>query len=81
MLKINFVIQNEVAATMNVDDRKTEGLNIVEDGEGDVDMILDEEGEKIKEQEKIEKSKLEKELQQYRIKVKLILTIAEINNN
>ena len=66
---------------MNVDDRKTEGLNIVEDGEGDVDMILDEEGEKIKEQEKIEKSKLEKELQQYRIKVKLILTIAEINNN
>ena len=66
---------------MNVDDRKTEGLNIVEDGEGDVDMILDEEGEKIKEQEKIEKSKLEKELQQYRIKVKLISTIAEINNN
>ena len=66
---------------MNVDDRTTEGLNIVEDGEGDVDMILDEEGEKIKEQEKIEKSKLEKELQQYRIKVKQILTIAEINNN
>ena len=66
---------------MNVDDRKTEGLNIVEDGEGDVDMILDEEGEKIKEQEKIEKSKLEKELQQYRIKVKLISAIAGTNEN
>ena len=66
---------------MNVDDRKTEGLNIVEDGEGDVDMILDEEGEKIKEQEKIEKSKLEKELQQYRIKVKLISAIVETNEN
>ena len=66
---------------MNVDDRASEGLNIVEDGEGDVDMILDEEGEKIKEQEKIEKSKLEKELQQYRIKVKLIYRYADVNDH
>ena len=66
---------------MNVDDRASEGLNIVEDGEGDVDMILVEEGEKIKEQEKIEKSKLEKELQQYRIKVKLIYWYADVNDH
>ena len=54
---------------MEVDDRAADSLNIMEDAEGDVDQILDEEGEKIAEQEKIEKSKLEKEFQQYRIKV------------
>lgn len=54
---------------MEVDDRVADSLNIMEDAEGDVDQILDEEGEKIAEQQKIEKSKLEKELQQYRIKV------------
>ena len=54
---------------MEVDDRAADSLNIMEDDEGDVDQILDEEGEKIAEQEKIEKSKLEKEFQQYRIKV------------
>ena len=54
---------------MEVDDRAADSLSIMEDDEGDVDQILDEEGEKIAEQEKIEKSKLEKEFQQYRIKV------------
>ena len=54
---------------MEVDDRAADSLNIMEDAEGDVDQILDEEGEKIAEQEKIEKSKLEKEFQQYKIKV------------
>ena len=31
---------------MEVDDRAADSLNIMEDAEGDVDQILDEEGEK-----------------------------------
>ena len=58
---------------MNVDGRTPDELNIVEDAEGDVDMVLDEEGEKVKEQEQLERSKLEKELQQYRIKVSTLI--------
>ena len=54
------------------DDRKPGELNIVEDAEGDVDMVLDEEGEKVKAREQLERSKLEKELQQYSIKVSLL---------
>ena len=44
-------------------------LNIMEDAEGDVDMVLEEEGAKIEEKERIAKEELEKELRQYRIKV------------
>lgn len=41
----------------------------MEDAEGDVDMVLEEEGAKIEEKERIAKEELEKELRQYRIKV------------
>ena len=43
----------------------------MEDAEGDVDMVLEEEGAKIEEKERIAKEELEKELRQYRIKVRL----------
>ena len=46
-------------------------LNIMEDAEGDVDMVLEEEGAKIEEKERIAKEELEKELRQYRIKVRM----------
>ena len=43
----------------------------MEDAEGDVDMVLEEEGAKIEEKERIAKEELEKELRQYRIKVRI----------
>ena len=52
---------------MNLSEKKD--LNIMEDAEGDVDMVLEEEGAKIEEKERIAKEELEKELRQYRIKV------------
>ena len=52
---------------MNLSEKKD--LNIMEDAEGDVDMVLEHEGAKIEEKERIAKEELEKELRQYRIKV------------
>ena len=54
-------------AKLNLSEKKD--LNIMEDAEGDVDMVLEEEGAKIEEKERIAKEELEKELRQYRIKV------------
>ena len=54
-------------AKLNLSEKKD--LNIMEDAEGDVDMVLEMEGAKIEEKERIAKEELEKELRQYRIKV------------
>ena len=56
-------------AKLNLSEKKD--LNIMEDAEGDVDMVLEEEGAKIEEKERIAKEELEKELRQYRIKVRI----------
>ena len=50
----------------------------MEDAEGDVDMVLEEEGAKIEEKERIAKEELEKELRQYRIKVSPKIFTGEI---
>ena len=44
-------------------------MDIVEDDEGDVDHVLDQEAEIIKKQENDEKAELIKHLQSYKIKV------------
>ena len=54
----------------------------MEDADGDVDMVLEEEGAKIEEKERIAKAELEKELRQYRIKVKIskiLICLSKIN--
>ena len=61
--------QNRVAGELNLSEKKD--LEIREGEEGDIDMVLDEEGAKIQEQENATKAQLENELKQYRIKVRL----------
>ena len=63
---------------MNLSEKKD--LNIMEDAEGDVDMVLEEEGAKIEEKEKIAKEELEKELRPYRIKVNRKIFTGKIFN-
>ena len=63
----NVDFQAVTQAKLNLSEKKD--LNIMEDAEGDVDMVLEEEGAKIEEKERIAKEELEKELRQYRIKV------------
>ena len=65
-------------AKLNLSEKKD--LNIMEDAEGDVDMVLAEEGAKIEEKERIAKEELEKELRQYRIKVNRKIFTGKIFN-
>ena len=65
-------------AKLNLSEKKD--LNIMEDAEGDVDMVLEEEGAKIEEKERIAKEELEKELRQYRIKVNRKIFTGKIFN-
>ena len=65
----NVDFQAVTQAKLNLSEKKD--LNIMEDAEGDVDMVLEEEGAKIEEKERIAKEELEKELRQYRIKVRI----------
>ena len=65
-------------AKLNLSEKKD--LNIMEDAEGDVDMVLEMEGAKIEEKERIAKEELEKELRQYRIKVNRKIFTGKIFN-
>ena len=65
----NVHFQAVTQAKLNLSEKKD--MNIMEDAEGDVDMVLEEEGAKIEEKERIAKEELEKELRQYRIKVRI----------
>ena len=61
------LIQKRIAGDLNLSKKKD--LNIEHGEEGDIDMVLDEEGKKIEEEESATKAQLELEFKQYRIKV------------
>ena len=66
-----FFFKTRISQELNLDKKKSQKIELAEDADGDVDMVLDEEGAKIEEQEKIAKAELEKEFRQYRIKVRI----------
>ena len=62
------ILQVKIASELNLPENKTD-LKVVEGEMGDVDEILEEEGEKIKEEEDAKRKELIQGFQQYKIKV------------
>ena len=62
------MLQEKIASELNLPENKTD-LKVLEGEMGDVDEILAEEGDKIKEEEDAKRKELIQGFQQYKIKV------------
>ena len=62
------MIQKRIEGDLKLTEKKD--LNIEQGEEGDIDVVLDQEGKKIEEEHNATKAQLELELKQYRIKVR-----------
>ena len=67
-LKFLNMLQDKIASELNLPENKTD-LKVLEGEMGDVDEILAEEGDKIKEEEDAKRKELIQGFQQYKIKV------------